>query len=200
MAPTSTWGTCCWRVIASATATTPPPVTRGCRWWRRSSGARPGRRAHPRQPGHGGALAFTVVGIARLVRAWGHHNGDLVALAFLASPVTLSPAAPRVTSSGRWRSSCGGPWRTCGARACGGRALRTGDREPLLDAAARGCFLVADGWDRAHRRRCLATRALALPLGAAMFIPRGWRTTAASGSSPPPRGGAGSPTTSGAWP
>src|ERR671916_273367 len=35
------------------------------------------------------ALAATVVGMARLVRAWGHDNGDLIALAFLASPIVL---------------------------------------------------------------------------------------------------------------
>ena len=35
------------------------------------------------------ALAATVVGVARLVRAWGHDNGDLIALAFLASPIVL---------------------------------------------------------------------------------------------------------------
>ena len=38
------------------------------------------------------AGAATVVGIARLVRAWGHANGDLIALAFLASPMTLIAA------------------------------------------------------------------------------------------------------------
>ena len=35
------------------------------------------------------AMAATVVGIARLVRVWGHRNGDLVALAFLASPIVV---------------------------------------------------------------------------------------------------------------
>ena len=38
------------------------------------------------------AGAATVVGIARLVRMWGHANGDLIALAFLASPMTLISA------------------------------------------------------------------------------------------------------------
>src|SRR5690606_10073107 len=35
------------------------------------------------------ALAATVVGIARLTRAWGHANGDLLGLAFLASPIVV---------------------------------------------------------------------------------------------------------------
>jgi hypothetical protein len=35
------------------------------------------------------ALAATVVGVARLVPAWGHPNGDLLALAFLASPIVI---------------------------------------------------------------------------------------------------------------
>jgi hypothetical protein len=35
------------------------------------------------------ALAAAVVGCARLVRAWGHGNSDVIALAFLASPITL---------------------------------------------------------------------------------------------------------------
>lgn len=35
------------------------------------------------------AAGALIVGIARLVRTWGHANGDLVALAFLASPVTI---------------------------------------------------------------------------------------------------------------
>src|SRR5262245_10922686 len=38
------------------------------------------------------AGAAAVVGIARLVRAWGHANADLLALAFLASPSTLIAA------------------------------------------------------------------------------------------------------------
>ena len=76
------------------------------------------------------AGAATVVGIARLVRTWGHANGDLIALAFLASPMTLisatstgdfiwavaffvwaallaraRPTAPSRGCSSRWRSA-----------------------------------------------------------------------------------------------
>lgn len=119
-----------------------------------------------------GALAFTVVGVARLVRAWGHENGDLVALAFLASPVTLIAG----TSTGDF------VWAL--AFFVGAALAHLRGRIPLagvLFALAIGsrsttallvaAFLVADGWDQGHRRRSLATAALALPLGAALFIP-----------------------------
>jgi hypothetical protein len=119
-----------------------------------------------------GALAFTVVGIARLVRAWGHDNGDLVALAFLASPVTLIAGS----STGDfvwalaffvWGALAHLRGRSVPAGVLFGLAIGSRATTLLLVAA----FLVADGWDRAHRRRCLATAALAFPLGAAFFIP-----------------------------
>ena len=75
---------------ASATSTTRPPAIPACRSSRRSSGcstrwagtsSSTWRRA--------GALLAAVLGVARLVTAWGHDNGDLVALAFLASPIVL---------------------------------------------------------------------------------------------------------------
>jgi hypothetical protein len=119
-----------------------------------------------------GALAFTVVGVARLVRAWGHDNGDLVALAFLASPVTLIAG----TSTGDfiwalaffvWGALAHLRSRSLLAGVLFGLALGSRSSTLLLVVA----FLVADGWDGAHRRRCLATAALALPLGAAFFIP-----------------------------
>ncbi len=119
-----------------------------------------------------GALAFTVVGIARLVTAWGHDNGDLVALAFLASPVTLIAG----TSTGDfiwalaffvWGSLAHLRSRSLPAGVLFGLAIGSRSTTLLLVAA----FLVADGWERVHRRRCLATAALALPLGAAFFIP-----------------------------
>jgi Glycosyltransferase family 87 len=118
------------------------------------------------------ALALTVIGIARLVRAWGHENGDLVALAFLASPITL--IAGTSTGDFIWALA----FLVWGALAhLRGRSLLAG----LLFGLAIGsrgttvllvvAFLVADGWDRANRRRCLTTAAVALPLGAALFIP-----------------------------
>jgi hypothetical protein len=119
-----------------------------------------------------GALAFTVAGIARLVRAWGHDNGDLVALALLASPVTLIAG----TSTGDfiwalaffvWGALMHLRNRCLLAAVLFGLAIGSRSTTLLLVVA----FLVADGWDRSHRRRCLATAALALPLGAAFFIP-----------------------------
>lgn len=117
-------------------------------------------------------LAFTVVGIARLVRAWGHDNGDLVALAFLASPVTLIAG----TSTGDFIWALGffvwgalAHLRNQGLLAGVLFGLAIGSRSTTLLLVV--AFLVADGWDRTHRRRCLATAAVALPLGAALFIP-----------------------------
>jgi hypothetical protein len=119
-----------------------------------------------------GALAFTVVGIARLVRAWGHDNGDLVALAFLASPVTLIAG----TSTGDFIWALGffvwGALAHLRSRSLLAGVLfgvATGSRSTTLLLVV--AFLVADGWESGHRRRCFATAAVALPLGAALFIP-----------------------------
>lgn len=118
------------------------------------------------------ALAAVVVGIARLVRAWGHANGDLVALAFLASPVTLIAG----TSTGDfvwalaflvWGALAHLRDRSVVAGVLFALAIGSRSTTGLLIAA----FLVADGWDRANRRRCITTAAIAAPLGAALFIP-----------------------------
>jgi hypothetical protein len=121
------------------------------------------------------AGAATVVGIARLVRTWGHRNGDLVALAFLASPATIIAA----TSTGDFVWALGffvwgalahlkdRPW-AAGVLF----ALAIGTR--LSSVFLLAAFLVADGWDPPNRRRCVRT---------------GTR---------PPRAGARSPTTSAA--
>ena len=120
----------------------------------------------------GAALALTVVGIARLVRVWGHDNGDLVALAFLASPVTLIAG----TSTGDfvwalaffvWAALAHLRDRALLAGVLFGLAIGSRGTTVLVLVA----FLVADGWERAHRRRCLTKAAVALPLGAALFIP-----------------------------
>jgi hypothetical protein len=119
-----------------------------------------------------GALAALVVGIARLVRAWGHANGDLVALAFLASPVAVIAGA----STGDfvwalaffvWGALAHLRDRSVVAGVVFALAIGSRSTTVLLIAA----FLVADGWDRAHRRRCATTAAVAAPLGAALFIP-----------------------------
>jgi hypothetical protein len=118
------------------------------------------------------AAAATVVGIARLVRVWGHANGDLVALAFLASPATLVAA----TSTGDfiwamaffvWAAVLHLRDRPVAAGVLFALAIGTRLSSLLLVVA----FVVADGWDREHRRRCVRSLALAVPLGALLYVP-----------------------------
>ena len=118
------------------------------------------------------AAGATVVGIARLVRLWGHDNGDLVALALFASPMTIIAAS----------SLADFVWALvffvwAAVAHLEGRTTRSG----LLFALSIGCrlssgfliaaFLVADGWDPAHRRRSVRTGLLAAPLGVLLFVP-----------------------------
>jgi hypothetical protein len=118
------------------------------------------------------ALAAVVVGCARLVRAWGHDNGDVVALAFLASPITLIAG----TSTGDfvwalalflWGALAHLRDRTVVAGVL--FALAIGSRSST--AAFIAAFLVADGWDRGARRRCLVTAAVAVPVVVLLFVP-----------------------------
>jgi hypothetical protein len=118
------------------------------------------------------ATAVTVVGIARLVRAWGHANGDLLALAFLASPATLIAAtstADFVWALGFfvWAALFHVRGRPVPAGVLFALAIGTRLSSVLLLAA----FLVADGWDASNRRRCLHTAALAVTLGALLYVP-----------------------------
>jgi hypothetical protein len=118
------------------------------------------------------ALVATVVGIARLVRAWGHENGDLVALAFLASPIVLVSGTQ--TADFVWASA----FFTWGALALvQGRAVPAG----LLFALTLGsrssslllitALLVAVGWDTSQRRRTLVATAVALPGAVMLYVP-----------------------------
>jgi hypothetical protein len=118
------------------------------------------------------AGAAAVVGIARLVRAWGHANGDLLALAFLASPATLIAA----TSTGDfvwavaffvWAALLHLRDRPVPAGLLFALAIGTRLSSVFLIAA----FVVADGWDRDRRRACVRTLAVALPLGALLYVP-----------------------------
>jgi hypothetical protein len=122
------------------------------------------------------AAAATVVGIAQLVRAWGHDNDDLLALAFFASPITI------VSSTGVADFVWALVFFVWGAVLhVRGRSRAQGIAAGVLFGLAIGsrlstgfliaAFLVADGWDPARRRRCLRTAALALPIGAALYIP-----------------------------
>jgi len=120
------------------------------------------------------AAVAMVVGIAQLVRAWGHDNDDLLALAFFASPITI------ISSTGVadfvwalaffvWGAVLHVRGRGRGLAAGVLFALAIGSR--LSTGFLIAAFLVADGWDPAHRRRCVRTAALALPLGAVLYVP-----------------------------
>ena len=118
------------------------------------------------------AGAATVVGIARLVRTWGHANGDLLALAFLASPMTLISA----TSTGDfiWAVAFfvwAALWHLRDRPVVAGAlfALAIGTR--LSSVFLVLAFLVADGWERERRSRCLRTLAVTLPVGALLYLP-----------------------------
>jgi hypothetical protein len=119
-----------------------------------------------------GAAGAAVVGIARIVRRLGHPNGDLVALAFLASPIALVAAT----------STTDFVWAV--AFFVWGVLLHLRDKPipaGLLFALAIGCrsstvllivsFLVAEGWDRERRGTCLRTLAVMVPLAGLLYVP-----------------------------
>lgn len=118
------------------------------------------------------AAGATVVGIARLVRLWDHDNGDLLALAVFASPMTI--IASTSLADFIW-ALVFFVWAALAHLR--GRSGVAG----LLFALSIGCrlssgflvaaFLVADGWDPANRRRSVRTGLLAAPLGALLFVP-----------------------------
>jgi len=118
------------------------------------------------------AAGLAVVGLARLVRAWNRPNGDLVGIAFLASPIVLIAA----TSTGDfiWAAMFfvwGALFHLRGRSVLAGVlfALAIGSRMSTLLVVA--AFLVADGWEPANRRRCLRALLVAAPLAALMYVP-----------------------------
>ncbi|HET6773661.1 MAG TPA: hypothetical protein VFH36_10140 [Acidimicrobiales bacterium] len=119
-----------------------------------------------------GALAATVVGIARLVQAWGHDNGDLVALAFLASPIVI--IAGTQTADFVWATA----FFVWGALAlvrdrplAAGvlLALTIGSRSSSLLLIV--ALLAAVAWDPAGRRRCLRAAAVLVPVALLLYVP-----------------------------
>jgi hypothetical protein len=118
------------------------------------------------------AAGAAVVGIACLVRAWGRPNGDLIALAFLASPITLIAATS--TTDFIWAAAFF-VWaalfhlrdRSLAAGVL--FALAIGSRSSTVFLLA--AFLVADGWAPERRRRCVRTTAVMLPLAVALYVP-----------------------------
>jgi hypothetical protein len=118
------------------------------------------------------ALAATVVGIARLVRAWGHDNGDLVALAFLASPIVVISGTQ--TADFVW-AAVFVVW--------GALTLERGHPVPagLLFALSLGsrssslllvtALLVAVAWDAGRRRHAALAALVALPGAVLLYVP-----------------------------
>ena len=118
------------------------------------------------------AAGATVVGIARLVRLWDHDNGDLVALAVFASPLTIIASTSLADFIWAlvffvWAALAHLRGRTGVAGVL--FALSIGCR--LSSGFLLAAFLVADGWDPANRRRSVRTGLLAAPLGALLFVP-----------------------------
>ena len=118
------------------------------------------------------AAGAAVVGIARLVRAWGRPNGDLVALAFLASPIALVAATS--TADFMWAVAfvvwaALSQLRDRSVAAGLLFALAIGSRSSTVVLIA--AFLMADGWAPAHRRRCARTAAVMVPAAVALFVP-----------------------------
>jgi hypothetical protein len=121
------------------------------------------------------AAGATVIGLARLVKLWGHANGDLIALALFASPLTIIAATSLADFIWAlvffvWAAVAhlrGGPRSTWLAGALFGLSIGCRLSSGLLVIA----FLVADGWDPAHRRRAVQTGVIGVILGALFFVP-----------------------------
>lgn len=118
------------------------------------------------------AGAAAIVGVARLVRTWGHANGDLLALAVLASPLTIISA----TSTGDfvwavaflvWAAVTLQGDRTGLAGVLLALAVGTRLSSVLLVAA----LVVAVGWDRARRPACVRATLTATPLALLLYVP-----------------------------
>jgi hypothetical protein len=113
-----------------------------------------------------------VVGTARLVRAWGRPNGDIVALALLASPLTTISA----TSTGDFVFAAaflvwGVLLLVDGREVPAGVlfALALGTR--LSSAFLVAVVLVAIGWTPAERRSALRAGTVAAVLAVLIYLP-----------------------------
>ena len=118
------------------------------------------------------ALAATVVGTARLVRAWGHENGDLITLAFLASPVVLisgTQTADFVYATAFFVWGALALVRGHPVPAGVLFALTLGSRSSSLLLVT--ALLVAVAWDPEHRRRTFLATAVAVPGAALLYVP-----------------------------
>lgn len=118
------------------------------------------------------ALAATVLAVRRLVAAWGHENGDLVALAFLASPIVLISGTQ--TADFVWAVAFlawGAVLLVRGHAVPAGvlLALSVGSRSSTVLLVA--ALLVAVGWDPGARRRVATAAAVAAPLTVLLYVP-----------------------------
>jgi hypothetical protein len=118
------------------------------------------------------AAAVLVIAVARLVREWRHPNGDLVALALFASPITI--VASTSLADFVWALA----FFATGALAhLRGRSVVAG----VLFGLAAGCristlfvvaaFLVADGWEPANRRRGVRAVLVMAALTVLLYVP-----------------------------
>lgn len=118
------------------------------------------------------AGAAAVVGIARLVRQFGRPNGDLVALAFLASPIALVAATS--TTDFIWAIAffvwaANFHLRDNSIVAGVLFALAIGSRSSTVILIV--LFLLADAWAPESRRRCLTTAAVMVPIAGLLYVP-----------------------------
>jgi hypothetical protein len=106
------------------------------------------------------------------VRIWGRPNGDLVALAFLAFPITIVAATS--TTDFIWAIAFF-VWgavlhlRDRSLPAAALFALAVGSRSST--ALVIVAFLAADGWEADKRGRCLRTLAAVIPLALLLYVP-----------------------------
>jgi hypothetical protein len=118
------------------------------------------------------AAGFAVVGIARLVRTWGHDNGDLLAVAFLAAPITIIAATS--TTDFIWAVAFfvwGALAHLHNRSVVAGLLLALAAGSRLSTLLVIAAFLIADGWDTSHRRRCLRSAAVLAPLTVLLYVP-----------------------------
>lgn len=118
------------------------------------------------------AAGAAVVGIARLVRQFGRPNGDLIALAFLASPIAVVAATS--TTDFIWALAFfvwAANFHLRGNSVVAGAlfALAIGSRSSTVIVIV--LFLLADAWAPESRRRCLTTAAVMVPIAGLLYVP-----------------------------
>jgi len=118
------------------------------------------------------AFLAAVVGSARLVRALGRPNGDLVALAFLACPTALIAGTSTADFMYAlaffvWGALAHLRSRHVTAGVLLGLSVGARSSTALVVAA----FLLADAWPRERRQLGIKTALIAVPLGVLLYVP-----------------------------